>query len=75
MRANTAGLSKRGRHNQSIDPSRLTSDADELSERNAYSAIATPLQERCPTGLKAGKSRSFDYRVAGASTGGRPART
>ncbi len=34
MRAKTAGLSKRGKHNQSIDPSLLTSDADEQSDRN-----------------------------------------
>jgi hypothetical protein len=40
--AKTAGLSKRGKHNQSIDPSRLTSDADEQSDRNPYSAIAMP---------------------------------
>ena len=36
----TAGLSKRGMQSQSTDPWRLTSAAEEQSDRSPYSAIA-----------------------------------
>ena len=45
-RAKIDGLSKRGKHNQSIDPSRLTSAALCRSDSRAYSPIAVVLTRR-----------------------------
>lgn len=42
-RANTLGLSNRGKHSQSTEPSRLTSAAECRSESRACSAIARVL--------------------------------
>src|SRR4029077_14249253 len=39
MRAKTAGLSKRGTQSQSMDPSWLSSDAEEQSDRRPYAAM------------------------------------
>ena len=51
IRENSAGLSKRGRHSQSIEPSEPTSAAELQSESIAYSPIG-----RDPEASRAGRA-------------------